>query len=171
MTKTIIVRLRRPESEMLRKSGGNLDRRPKHRRRCYKQWDENGIPPQVVFEVVSPSNTVDGMIRKLAFYQKYGVEEYYVYDPADGSGEGWLRAGDALETISRIDGWRSPRLGVSFRMSRAGLELLHPDGRAFAETWQAIRQIEQERARAEREHAEAQRLAAKLRSLGIDPGH
>jgi Uma2 family endonuclease len=150
--------------------------RPKHRRRCYKQWEENGIPPQVVFEVVSPSNTAEDMIRKLAFYQKYGVEEYYVYDPEEQSCGGWFRAGAGLELIARIDSWRSPRLGITFHLSQEGLELLHPDGRPFAETWEAIRRAEEEharaeeeRARAEEEHARAERLAAKLRALGIDP--
>jgi Uma2 family endonuclease len=30
--------------------------RPKGRRGSYRQWEENGIAPQVVFEVLSPSN-------------------------------------------------------------------------------------------------------------------
>ena len=28
--------------------------RPKDERRSYKQWEEDGVPPQVVFEVLSP---------------------------------------------------------------------------------------------------------------------
>src|ERR1700733_10791007 len=31
--------------------------RPPGYRRSYKQWEEDGIAPQVVFEVLSPSNT------------------------------------------------------------------------------------------------------------------
>jgi Uma2 family endonuclease len=55
--------------------------RPKGHRGCYKQWEEGGIAPQVVFEVLSPSNSVKEMNDKRAFYDTYGVEEYYVYDP------------------------------------------------------------------------------------------
>src|SRR5258708_3071681 len=38
--------------------------RPKGDRGSYKQWEEGGIAPQVVFEILSPSNTVDEMLRK-----------------------------------------------------------------------------------------------------------
>ena len=31
--------------------------RPKGKRLSYKQWVEDNIPPQVVFEILSPSNT------------------------------------------------------------------------------------------------------------------
>lgn len=51
--------------------------RPKGDRGSYKQWLENNIPPQVVFEILSPSNTIKEMSKKMLFYQQYGVEEYY----------------------------------------------------------------------------------------------
>jgi Uma2 family endonuclease len=31
-----------------------------------------------------PNNTLAEMIRKFRFYERYGVEEYYVYDPDIG---------------------------------------------------------------------------------------
>lgn len=52
--------------------------RPKADRGSYLQWKENNIAPQVVFEVLSPSNTTKEMTNKLLFYQRYGVEEYYI---------------------------------------------------------------------------------------------
>ncbi len=52
--------------------------RPKGHRRSYKQWEEGGIAPQVVFEVLSPGNTPKEMTDKLRFYQRFGVEEYDV---------------------------------------------------------------------------------------------
>lgn len=55
--------------------------RPKGRRGSYRQWQEANIPPQVVFEILSPGNTPAEMTRKFALYQTYGVEEYYLYDP------------------------------------------------------------------------------------------
>jgi Uma2 family endonuclease len=57
--------------------------RPKGERGSYKQWEENGVAPQVVFEVLPPNNRVPEMERKLEFYDRYGVEEYYIYDPDD----------------------------------------------------------------------------------------
>ena len=51
--------------------------RPKRHRGSYKQWEEEDIPPQVVFEVASPGNTQEEWDAKLAFYEQYGVLEYY----------------------------------------------------------------------------------------------
>ena len=42
--------------------------RPKGRRSSYRQWEEDGIAPQVVFETRSPANSVREMAGKLAFY-------------------------------------------------------------------------------------------------------
>ncbi|MDB9430776.1 Uma2 family endonuclease [Microcystis aeruginosa CS-555/01A07] len=53
--------------------------RPKGDRGSYKQWLENQIAPQVVFEILSPGNTKAEMRRKWQFYQRFGVEEYYLF--------------------------------------------------------------------------------------------
>lgn len=50
--------------------------RPKGDRPSYKQWEEDNIPPQVVFEVLSPSNRLSEMVDRFLFYQRFGVEEY-----------------------------------------------------------------------------------------------
>lgn len=39
------------------------------------------MPLTVAFEIRSPGNDDDEMARKYYFYDEYGVEEYYVYDP------------------------------------------------------------------------------------------
>jgi Uma2 family endonuclease len=66
--------------------------RPKGFRGSYKQFEENGIAPQVVFEVLSPGNRPKAMTEKRKFYEKYGVDEYYIYDPDDIELTGYLRA-------------------------------------------------------------------------------
>ena len=43
--------------------------RPKGDRGSYKQWEENGIAPQVVFEVLSPGNRFNQMLQKFRFYE------------------------------------------------------------------------------------------------------
>ena len=51
------------------------------------------------------------MIRKLKFYERYGVEEYYIYDPDDIELTGCRRSGDELVEIDG-DEWldqSSPR--------------------------------------------------------------
>ncbi|MBW4495330.1 MAG: Uma2 family endonuclease [Oscillatoria princeps RMCB-10] len=157
--------------------------RPKGDRRSYKQWEENNIPPQVVFEILSPGNLAKEMAKKLLFYQRYGVEEYYIYNPDTVELTGLLRSGDWLEPVEEINGWVSPLLGIRFELKEGSLQIYRPDGErflTFPELEQRAREAEQraelERQRAEQaeqraEQAEAriQALSARLRELGIDP--
>lgn len=48
--------------------------RPKGRRGSYLQWLEGGTAPQVVFEVLSPGNTLSEMALKQTFYDRFGVD-------------------------------------------------------------------------------------------------
>jgi Uma2 family endonuclease len=143
--------------------------RPRGERGAYMQWREEGIAPQVVFEVLSPGNRGGELARKLEFYDQYGVEEYYIYDPDHIELSGYLREGDTLQAIPDLDGWVSPRLGIRFDKSGAQLEIFDPDGQPFLEYLQLFdRSVEDriraadERRRAEREQrrAERQRLRA-----------
>ena len=40
----------------------------------------NGAP-NFIIEIVSPENPEDDYVRKLYYYQKYGVREYWIVDP------------------------------------------------------------------------------------------
>ncbi len=89
--------------------------RPKGLRGSYKQWEEGGIAPQVVFEVLSPGNRPGQMRRKFQFYQRHGVEEYYIYDPFSGSLEGWLRRGRRTGQGPAHPGLHQPAAGDPIR--------------------------------------------------------
>jgi Uma2 family endonuclease len=150
--------------------------RQKGFRGSYQQWHEANIPPQVVFEVLSPSNRHADHIRKFNFYQDHGVEEYYVYDPDRGHLEGWQRQGKKLREITQMQGWTSPRLVIRFEMKDGELQVFKPNGERFATFVEldALRDHEKKlREEAERERDEARRqndrLKARLRELGIDP--
>jgi len=105
--------------------------RPKGDRGSYKQWEEDNIPPQVVFEVLSPGNRLTEMMQKLEFYERFGVEEYYLYDPDQVDLTGWLRSGDSLKVIDSMEGWVSPRLQIRFDLSSDTLVIYRPDGERF----------------------------------------
>ena len=107
--------------------------RPKGYRGSYKQWEEGGIAPQVVFEVLSPGNRPKDLVRKFRFYEQYGVEEFYVYDPEKGTLDGWRRGDSGLEEIAEISGYTSPRLGIRFEPGEGpdNLTIVGPDGRPF----------------------------------------
>ena len=151
--------------------------RPKGDRGSYKQWEEANIAPQVVFEILSPGNTEGEMERKLQIYARCEVEEYYVYDPDRYILKGYQRGDDLfLDRIEVMDGWISPRLGITFRVSGDELTLTHPDGRIF-ETFDTVaterdllladkQQLELEKQQLE---VEKNKRDAKLRELGIDP--
>jgi Uma2 family endonuclease len=151
--------------------------RPKGDRGSYKQWQEDNIAPQVVFEILSPGNTEGEMDRKLQIYARCGVEEYYIYDPDRFLLKGYQRSDDLyLERIDAMEGWTSPRLGIHFHLVDNELQLTHPDGRVF-ETFDNVA-TERDLIRSDNQRLEAdkQRLEieknkrdAKLRELGIDP--
>jgi Uma2 family endonuclease len=152
--------------------------RPKGRRGSYKQWEEGGIAPQVVFEVNSPGNRFGEMLRKFRFYERYGVEEYYLYDPDDGSLEAWVRAEGQLKQVPDTAGFQSPLLKVRFEPGEGvnNLKITGPEGEPFATYVELVEQREAARqradAQAQRADAQAQRadrLAARLRELGVEP--
>lgn len=159
--------------------------RPKGYRGSYRQWDEEGVAPQVVFEVLSPGNRAAGLVLKFKFYELYGVEEFYLYDPETGALDGFLRGIGGLEVITEMSGFTSPRLGIRFEPGEGpdNLKIIGPDGRPFLtylelfedrEAQQRLADAERQRADAERQRADAERqradrLAERLREIGLDP--
>jgi Uma2 family endonuclease len=163
--------------------------RPKGYRGSYMQWREGGIAPQVVFEVLSPKNRRREMDRKRDWYFHYGVEEYYEFDPDRVRLRGWIREGGEPREIVPISGWTSPKLGIRFELGD-DLTIYGPDGRPFKtyveiasrldEVEHELDEVQHERDEAQHKRDEAQherdviqqraeRLAARLRELGIDP--
>ncbi|WP_375494559.1 Uma2 family endonuclease [uncultured Nostoc sp.] len=150
--------------------------RPKVDRGSYKQFEEDNIPPQVVFEILSPGNTTKEMAHKLLFYQRYGVEEYYIYDPDRNELTGFVRSEDWLQEINQIHGWISSRLGIRFELTPQTLEIYRLDGYKFLTPVEldqvrtqerqakevALQQLEQERQR-------YQDLLTRLQERGINP--
>ncbi len=130
--------------------------RPKGKRGSYKQWEEDNIPPQVVFEILSPGNKTKDMANKLLFYQRHGVEEYYIYDPQTNELTGLVRSQENLEVIEEINNWVSPRLEVRFEVTPNTLEIYRPDGQRFLTSVELnqIREQEYQRAEHERQRAE-----------------
>ncbi len=158
--------------------------RPKGYRGSYRVWEEDNVFPQVVFEVWSPGNRYKQMEDKWKAYDLYGAEEYYIIYPEHPSFvEAWVRDEGKLVPVPDIKTWVSPRLGIRFESRKGNLNVVRPDGTKFL-TYMEINErlktelhrVEQETKRAEHEakratsaEERAERLAAKLRELGIDP--
>jgi Uma2 family endonuclease len=135
--------------------------RPKGPRDSYRQWEEGGEAPHVVFEVQSRRVSLVELLRKYQFYTTHGLEELYVYAPDHGHLDGYRRERTGLREIPEVEGWVSPRLGVQFHLAEGTLELTTPT--------QPIAAYSDLAAYAEQQWRRAERLAAKLRELGVDP--
>ena len=139
--------------------------RPKGHRRSYLQWTEGNVAPQVVFEILSRSNRGKALAVKFDFYERHGVEEYYIYDPDKGTLAGWLRKENNLVAIPTMQGWVSPRLKVRFELHDGELWLFGPDGTRFATFAELVEQAEQ----GKKAEVRAAKLAAQLKALGVEP--
>ncbi|GBO53595.1 hypothetical protein APA_1502 [Pseudanabaena sp. lw0831] len=148
--------------------------RPKGRRGSYKQWEEENIAPQVAFEILSPSNKdrrgLESLEDKFNFYEAYGIEEYYVYDPDDLVLSGWQRIRDRFVSIEIKPEWVSPLLQVRFEW-RDGQELVlyRPSGQRFLSSLELEQRANSAEQRADSAERRSNRLAERLRVLGIDP--
>jgi Uma2 family endonuclease len=150
--------------------------RAKGDRGSYQQWRENNIAPQVVFEILSPGNRLKEMTKKLQFYDRYGVEEYYIYDPETNELNGLYKKDNRLNVIEDTHNWVSPRLQIRFAVSDDSLAIYRPDGQKFLTTLelnqyanQESQRADQESQRADQEYERAERLLAQLRAMGIQP--
>ncbi len=175
--------------------------RPPGYRGSYKQWEEGNIAPQVVFEVLSPSNTDEEMEDKRAFYERFGVEEYYFIDPYEHHVEIYQRRGKRLVKVIRAFEFTSPRLGIRFELRDDELVIIGPEGKVFLTREERVEDLQHEiernrreaseerskaidamiraeeerkradieKKRAEREREANERLATKLRELGVNP--
>lgn len=134
--------------------------RPKGHRGSYRQWEEGDVPLTVVFEVLSPGNTVPEMDDKCLFYEEHGVEEYYVLDPDHNRVLRFVRQGDVLRRIRPMQGFVSPRLGIRFELCEGELVVHGPDGKRFRTFEEVV--ADQEKQRAD----QAEQRVARLAELG-----
>jgi Uma2 family endonuclease len=129
--------------------------RPKGDRPSYKQWQENGVPLHVVFEILSPANTAEEMIEKFHFYEDHGVEEYYIYNPDTNHLYAYQRGREALVRVRNITEFRSPRLGIRFEMHDPEMVVHGPDGTPFLTFEDTAALLTQMRGEADRERQRA----------------
>lgn len=122
---------------------------------------KTGPAPQVVFEIASEETWKKDLDEKPMKYALMGVEEYFAYDPNEypiGSG-----------ASRRIFGWQLDKPGRVMREIP-----LRTDGRLWSSHLESFLVPEMEYLRlydrnGQLRLTEAEALAEKLRSLGIDP--
>jgi Uma2 family endonuclease len=173
-----------------------LGAKPKPIRNSWVVENEDGKYPDVIVEVLSQKTRATDRGKKKEIYEKiFRTPEYFLFDPAKGTLEGYRLVRGRYVRIAPDAHGRLPseRLGLSFglhehpELGRQMARLFTPDGglvpipheaaleatvneaRQAARAEQEAARAEQEAARATRVEQERARLAAKLRELGVDP--
>ena len=171
---------------------------PKRERKSWVVWEE-GKAPDVVIELLSPSTAqYDKTAKKEIYQDKLRVSEYFWYDPFDAADfAGFSLHSGRYEPIPPTEqGWlRSDRLGLLLRrwsgdyrgIEATWLRWATPEGVVLPTAQELAVTAQREAAAAQREAAAAQReaaaaqqeaaaaqrkaerLAAKLRELGLNP--
>ena len=136
--------------------------------------DSQGKPPDFVLEVASPTTGVNDYTLKRSDYERYGVPEYWRFDPSGGEYHDVALAGDRLidgryepTEIERLDDNRhrgySDALGLYLCWEYGELRWYDPVAGNYLQTYEEVTErAEQETARAERAEAELQRLRERL---------
>lgn len=101
----------------------------KRDRKSYRTWEE-GVAPQVVFEITSESSRLADQGDKRAKYTAMGVEEYYLFDPwgewIPSQFRAYRREGDELVPQVTGESVISPRLGLRIQVEGTLLRLIDP---------------------------------------------
>jgi Uma2 family endonuclease len=154
--------------------------RPKGHRRSYIQFREQNIPPQVVIEILSHTNTKAEMERKFQFFDQYGVEEYYVFDPNKLILQVWLRDQSGEKRLIEAffygtnslgtDTWISPNLGIRFAINHDQMQVFSPNGDRFLNHLERKELLTQAKIRAEldRQAINQERVRADLERQAAD---
>ncbi|MBO1346319.1 MAG: Uma2 family endonuclease [Hormoscilla sp. GUM202] len=153
----------------------------KRQRETYRVWEENGKTPDWVLEVTSSITQQEDEQDKPEIYSLIGVKEYFQYDPTGDYLNPLLKGRRLVDSRyqdmipSRLfDGtvvFDSAVLGLKMQLLPDGrLRFLVPSGGEYLLTpGESERERVRERERANYEKERADRLAAKLIELGIDP--
>jgi Uma2 family endonuclease len=145
---------------------------PKGKRLNYILWEE-GKSPQFVIELTSSSTRREDTDRKFRLYRDVlKVREYFLFDPfgdyLDPQLQGYRLRGGEYQPIRPPDGrLRSRELGLHLEGSDDQLRLYDPATRRWLPTPQE--RVRQAQAELRQEQQRTERLAARLRELGIDP--
>ncbi len=137
-------------------------------RRSYVTWEERGIPPIFVLEMVShqPGNEYT---EKMALYARLGVLYYLVYNS-----EFWKRdRHQPFEVYKLMNGVYQLQIGEPFWMPEVGLGVGRYQGQVGGLSREMLTWFDAQGQRhlgaAEQERRRVERLEAYLRAQGVDP--
>ncbi len=140
-----------------------------HPRGSWVVWEEGGKYPDLIIELLSDSTAKVDRSEKRELHQTiFRTPEYFYFSPETLEFMGWRLRGEQYEEIEPTEqGWRwSEVLGLYLGVHNRQLRYFFPNGE-LVPTPEEAEKIERQRAEQERQRAD--RLAQKLRELGVDP--
>ncbi|MGP1387938.1 MAG: Uma2 family endonuclease [Thainema sp.] len=131
-------------------------------RKSWVVWEEDGKYPNLIVELLSESTAAtDRGLKKQIYQDIFRTPDYFWFDPHSLEFEGFHLVDGTYQPIGSTEqGWRwSEQLGLFLGVYQDQLRFFTAEGDLIASP--------EEDAAAERERNE--KLAAKLRELGVDP--
>jgi len=153
-------------------------------------WGEDGRYPDLIIELLSePTARVDRTVKKTLYQDRFRTPEYFWFSPVTLEFEGFQLINREYRAVEPNEhGWRwSHVLGLFLGVEDQTLRFYTAEGERLptpeeaaerarqeqAMTQQQLEQARQEtdqaRQETDQERQRAQRLAERLRALGIDP--
>ena len=149
---------------------------PRQPRTSWVVWEEDGRYPDLIIELLSESTArVDRTVKKNLYQDRFRTPEYFWFSPVTLEFEGFQlinRQYHAIEPNEQGRRW-SQVLSLFVGVEDQSLRFYTAEGERLPTPEEAAEQARQEQAvtqqQLEQEQQRAQRLAERLRALGIDP--
>ena len=145
-------------------------------RRSWMLWAESGKYPNMIVEILSDSSAnVDRGLKKQLYQDTFRTPDYFWFDPHSLEFAGFHIVDGRYQPLEpNSQGWLwSQQLELYLGIHERKLRFFTPEGQLVptltevVEEERALKELAQ--ARAEQEAQRAERLAAKLKELDIDP--
>ena len=147
----------------------------KRPRNAWVVWEEDGKYPNLIIELLSTSTAdTDRSLKKNLYQDRFHTSEYFWFSPETLEFAGFRLAGSQYqEILANVVGWRwSEELGLYLGVDSGKMRYFTAEGKkvptpeeAALEAQQSLQEVQLER---EQERQRAERLAERLRSLGMD---
>jgi len=145
-------------------------------RRSWTVWEEEGKYPHFILETLSESTAkIDRGLKKELYQDTFRTPDYFWFDPETLEFEGFHLVDGKYEPLEANEEGQlwSQQLGLYLRVEQGLLRFFTEEGE-LVPTPEEDAEFERQQKESEREQKEfaeqkAERLAAKLRELNIDP--
>jgi Uma2 family endonuclease len=135
-------------------------------RKSWVVWDEDGKYPNVIIEVLSKSTaSVDKGLKKQLYQDVFRTPDYFWFDPETLDFAGFHLVDGNYQPLELTEqGWLwSQQLDLFLGIHENKLRFFDPEGRLV------LTEAEDQRLQKEQLELQKERLAEKLRELGVDP--